>query len=351
VSAYELAGRHGAGPLLERWSRWDAQLYVKVAKWGYLGYPEHYSDRASAAFFPGEPVALRAVAGLVGNWVVAGLLVSAVAGAVAVVALGRLGALDDGADDGTRAVTYLVLSPFAVFLAAPYSEALFLAFALPAWLALRRDRIAVAGLLAALAATVRVTGLFLGLAMLVEYATSRSRFAQGARGPRLDARTLWLAGPFVTTGAFFVYLHQVTGDWLAWLHAETAGGWGRSRSAPWTAFTATWRAAADPTQPTAYRLSFAMEIVVVLLVAAATVALVAARRWGEATYVGAQVAVFATSAYYLSVGRATLVAFPVWLLLARLAGSRRWVQPVYLAVAPALMAVYVVGFTSGQWAG
>ncbi len=45
---------------------------------------------------------------------------------------------------------YLLLSPYAVFLAAGYSESLFLALALPGWLAARRGRWARRRLLVAL---------------------------------------------------------------------------------------------------------------------------------------------------------------------------------------------------------
>ncbi len=78
---------------------------------------------------------------LVPHWTAAGLLVSLVAGAVAAVALARIAALHlPGSRAGGRAALFLLVSPCAVFLAAGYSEALFLALALPAWLAARRQR-------------------------------------------------------------------------------------------------------------------------------------------------------------------------------------------------------------------
>jgi hypothetical protein len=58
-------------------------------------------------------------------------------------------------------VLYLVLSPYAVFLFAGYSEALFLACALWGWLCARREQWVPAALLVAAAASVRVSGLFL----------------------------------------------------------------------------------------------------------------------------------------------------------------------------------------------
>ncbi|MDQ1746943.1 MAG: hypothetical protein QOD07_1206, partial [Frankiaceae bacterium] len=114
---------------LDAWDRWDARLLREVAQFGYRGYRTHTVDTHLEAFFPGEPAMLRAVHAVVPSWVAAGLLVSLVAGAFACVALARLADLD-AAGTGRLAVVALVLSPYAVFLAAGYSEALFLAFAL-----------------------------------------------------------------------------------------------------------------------------------------------------------------------------------------------------------------------------
>ena len=330
---------------LSRWNQWDSQLFIDVARFGYRGYASHTTGRHLEAFFPGEPLALRVVHVLTGDWVLAGLLISAVAGAVAMVALARLGELEvrDSPLLGPRAVLYLVLSPYAVFLAAGYSEALFLSVALPSWLAARRGRWPLAGLLAGAAGLIRIDGVFLGLALIVEWATRA--------GPQRRWRDLpLLAAPFVVTAGYFAYLHHVTGDWLAWSHAQAAG-WGRRLTAPWTAFHTSWSAARSPVQGLPYAWSFRAEVLAILLGVALTVVLLVMRRWGEAVFVGAQVVTLATSSYYLSVARSTLLWFPLWLLLARWSLDRRWLHVAYLAVSPALMIVAVIAFTTGHWVG
>ncbi|MGR7000220.1 hypothetical protein ACU686_22725 [Yinghuangia aomiensis] len=89
------------------------------------------------AFFPGYPAALHAVHVFVGSWIAAGLLISLVCGAAAVVLLSRVAGLDHPESVGERAVLLLLLLPPAVFLAAGYTEALFLMLALAAWLRAR----------------------------------------------------------------------------------------------------------------------------------------------------------------------------------------------------------------------
>jgi hypothetical protein len=323
---------------LDRWDSWDVTLLRKVAEFGYTGYPHDYPDKDIEAFFPGYPLALRAVHTVVPDWIAAGLLVSLVAGAVAVVFLARLAELEGV--DGGRAVLYLVLSPYAVFLAAGYSEALFLAFALPGWLAAKKQNWALAAILAAGACTVRVSGAFLAVALVVQWLTT-SR----------DRRALpWLAAPFLALLGFAAYLHHLTGDWLRWQHAQEST-WGRHLTAPWQALQTTWDAARNPALGAEYQWSFRAEIVAVALGVLVTTVLLARREWGEATYVGLCVTALATSTYYLSVARATLLWFPLWILLAELAARRPWVHTAYVVVATPLMAVVVLTFTAGRWVG
>jgi hypothetical protein len=332
---------------LSRWNQWDAQLFIDVARFGYRGYAAHSTGRHLEAFFPGEPLALRVGHLVTGDWVAAGLLISAVAGTVAMLALSRLGELELPGEligrCGPRAVLYLVASPYAVFLAAGYSEALFLGFALPSWLAARRGRWLAAGLLAGGAGLVRIDGVFLGLALLVEWASRNP-------GPRRVRDLPPLAAPFLVTAGYFAYLHHVTGDWLAWSHAQAAG-WGRHLTAPWTAFHTSLSAARSPAQGLPYAWSFRAEVLAIVLGLALTVVLLVMRRWGEAVFVGLQVVALATSSYYLSVARSTLLWFPLWLLLARWSLRRRWLHVAYLTVSPALMVLGVIAFTSGHWVG
>lgn len=337
-----LSGARGSETegFLRRWDRWDVGLFRKVAEFGYAGYPQDYPDEGIEAFFPGAPLVLRAVHLAVPDWTAAGLLVSLVAGAVASVALGRLAVLEGL--PASRAVLYLVLSPYAVFLFAGYSEALFLALALWGWLAARQDRWVLAGLLVAGAATVRISGLFLACGLVVQYLVVH-------RG-RVRADAVALAAPFLAIAAYFAYLWRLTGDWLRWSHAQ-GEGWGRELTAPWVSFRTTLSAARNLEQGAEYVWSFRAEILAVAVGLVLTVVLLVHRRWGEATYVGLSVTALATSSYYLSVGRATLLWWPLFLLLAAAAQRRSWVHLAYVAASAPLMALLVLTFTSGRWVG
>jgi hypothetical protein len=342
AGAWALSGQPSStlrGPV-ERWASWDADLLRKVAELGYEGARERRPDEAVEAFFPGFPLVLRAVHVVVPDWTAAGLLVSLAAGTVAALALGRIAALDGV--DGSRTVLYWVAAPPAVFLAAGYSEALFLAAALPGWLAARQGRWAAAGLLVAAACTVRVNGAFLAAALVVQYLVA-------SRG-RLRPDVLWLLAPAVSLLGYAAYLRATTGDWLRWLSAQEEG-WDRRLTWPWEAFERTLGGARSSTLATDYVLSYRFEIAAVLVGVVLTGVLLARRRWAEATYVGLSVTALATSTFYLSVARSALLWFPLWVLLAAAAARRPWLHAGYLAVATPLMVLGVVAFTSGRWWG
>jgi hypothetical protein len=138
--------------LLGTYGQWDYAWYQNIAAHGYFSGQSFGS--AERVFLPGDPAALVAVHLFVRDWVIAGLLVSLVAGGVALVCIGRLG--------GERAALYMLTAPAAMYLIVGYSESLFLALALPAWMAAKRRNWPLAALLAALAGLVRVNGLFRG---------------------------------------------------------------------------------------------------------------------------------------------------------------------------------------------
>jgi Mannosyltransferase (PIG-V) len=395
------------------WQHWDWYRYLTIAEYGYTSGKGPAYDSNITAFFPGFPLVLRAVHVVVRNWAAAGLLVSLVAGAVAVVALARLaqfeyesrhpGADPDSADKAARtAVLLLVCAPAAVFLAAGYTESLFLAFAVPGWLAARRHHWVSAGVLIALACTIRINGLFAAAGVLVMFLMSRPVLRDWSRSPALLL-------PLAAVGGYMAYLKDITGDWLAWLHAEQRG-WQRNLTNPITAWRSSWDMAFG-SGPGALvvkrgvRISFRpggpgakgvpggsvgpaghrghglpgpggpgitvgpggahglagigpfdlWEFKLELLAAVVGVALVGwlawRRCWAELVYVGLSVFALVTSTVYMSIPREMLLWWPLWIGLAIWMARRRWARVAYVAVSGSLMIGVALLFFSGQWAG
>ena len=302
---------------------------------------------------------------MVRQWTVSGLLVSLIAGPVAAVALGRIAELDYRPGTGTRAVLYLVAAPAGFFLAAGYTEALFLAFALAAWLAARRGNWLLAGLLAGGASLIRINGLFLLAAMVVAALRSPAGWAGDADRDRAEAspaqRIRALAAPLpalIPPAAYAVYLTMRTGDWLAWLHAEEIG-WDRMPTSPLGSLRNTWEAGFGHGWHQPHTLGhvvvitylYQLEILAVAAGLVTVIVLAVRRRWPEAVYTALTIGVLATSTLYQSVPRSLLLLWPVWCGLAVAAAQRAWVGQLYLAVSVPVAAMIGLLFMNNYWAG
>jgi hypothetical protein len=184
--------------------RWDSSYYVFTAQHGY-------QDPGQTAFFPGYPLLMRVVATITYSEVVAGVLISLVSFAIALVVLHRLADLDFGPDVARRTVWLLALFPASVFFSAVYTEGLFLALSVGAVYAARRGSWAWAGVLGGVAALTRNTGVLIGVAVLLLYlyGPRADRPPAPRRGIRprypLHADALWLLLIPAGLAAFGIY--------------------------------------------------------------------------------------------------------------------------------------------------
>jgi hypothetical protein len=324
---------------------WDVAHFLRIARDGYVATNE-------AAFFPGLPLLMHA-AGVIGiDMTAAGMIASVIGSAFAAWALWRLG----GPRVGVVAAALWLFAPTTVFTVVPYTESLFAAFAFWAWVRAREGRWAWAAILAAGACSVRVSGMFLLVALGVMALTGA--YEGDRRWSRRLRALAWLLIPAAVPAAYATYLRITKGSWLAWYSAET-DGWGRSLTWPWVSFQNTLRAIV----PGAYAdhpgwaWVFRAEVVSLVVGIVLTVICLVGRRWAEATWVGIQVVAFGTSYWYMSVNRAVLLWFPLWLMLGSFAtrpGRTRTARIVVTVgwglISVALLIWWAVRFFTGQWA-
>lgn len=338
--------------------RWDAVHFAAIAAGGYHpGVPaaQQPTGVPLEAFFPGFP-ALLAAGHLVGlPYALTGVLCGLVFGAVAVVALGRLVRLEPGADPADAALPGRVallwsVAPLAVFVAVPYSEAPFLALAFTSWLAARRRQWLPAVLLATGASCFRITGVYLALAVAVQFLVAQ-REDRGSPRTRRDWRLIPLfAVPLVPVLAFFGYLWAASGDPLLWFHVQ-ATTWYRTATPPWTNLRHTLDAAVHHQFAPDYAWMFGAELVAFAVGIVLVVALLRRRRVAEAVYVATQLASYVTSYWLMSVPRATLTWWPLWTIPAVVLARRPWLLRGWVIVSAALAVVWAAAFLRSQWAG
>lgn len=137
------------------WQRFDTNWYLKIAQRGY-----DVSD-GSTVYFPIYPLLIRLVSVFVGDGMFAALLVSNLALIGALAFLYRLAEEFSDAAGAQRTVVYTILFPTGFFLFAAYTEAVFLFFALGAFVYGRKSKLYIAVLFGVLAALTRLQGALL----------------------------------------------------------------------------------------------------------------------------------------------------------------------------------------------
>ena len=334
------------GYLLAAHYRWDTVHYADLA---VNGYPVADDDTRGfrLAFFPLLPLCMNLVARLAGPVsqfavLMSGILLGHLFALVAFALLFTV-ALDDTHDVALarRTVLYTALSPLAVFYSVPYTESLFLALSLGFFLAARRRRWLLAGLLIGLATASRLAGFALVPALLIEFwLVYRSRTLRPGETARAACGLLLAPAGLL---AFIAYLWWHTGDALAFAHAQAH--WHRDTLFP---LATLWRGITYALHPEwsvnpQVHIHGVVSTSIVLLFL--TVLLVSARRW-RVSYVVFGLLIMALALLsplkgdqtMQSTGRYVMVLFPVMITLASWVRTPR-MQRLTLILSAALFMV------------
>lgn len=337
--------------LFRTFAQWDARWFLQIAEHGYEEVPQ------AAAFFPVYPAAVHALAWVTGSTLVAGVVISLVAGGAAAWALAEIARPLLGGRGARDAVLYLALYPLGFVLTALYSDGLFLALAAGAFLAASRGRAVAAGVLGGLATGTRL----LGLALLPALAILLWR----GRDPRSLLRLAPLLLLPAAIGLYALYLDATLGDPWAFRHAQLE--WDREASllgpldgvkdAVLSAGRGARHLVEIPAEGPGHdqRVGLWNLSHLALLAAAAWLTWVAWRRLGPAfgAYSAATL-VIALSAPaegfpLVSLPRFLLADFPLFLALASLTVERPRARDAVLAAFAAAGAVAAAAFARGIW--
>jgi hypothetical protein len=345
------------GFLVDVWARWDSVWFLRIAEHGYGS-----AEEATAAFYPLYPMLVGLLGRiLLGHYVLAGVLISLAATLGSFALLYRLAEARLGAEGARRAVLYLAVFPFAVFLGAVYSESLFLFLALAAFVLAERGSFLGAGVIAGLAWLTRPLGVALlpALALIAWRAPKRGEaLLRLAAAPALFALyPLWLWWRLDDPLAF-VRAEDVWNRHLSWagplggLWDGLRAGWAGVRQlASGSDSTRYWSAVqdADPDRVAAVNLQ---QLAFLVLFAALTV--VAWRRFGSpyglfaAVSLAIPLSVPSERWPLLSIPRFGLVVFPFFLALAVL-GAHPRVHTALIVVSAMFLGIVCVQWALWQW--
>ena len=345
------------GWVTDVWARWDSVWFLRIAEHGYGA-----ANGVAAAFYPLYPLSLAGVGrAFGGHYVVAGIVVSLAAALAAFVLLYRLTEIRLGPEGARRAVLYLAVFPMALFLGAVYSESMFLALAIGAFVLAERRHWLGAGLVTGLAMLTRVAGVALLPALVV----------MAWRQPERGRALLRLCVAPLVFAAYPLYLGVARDDPFAFARAQ--GFWNRhlSYAGPfggiWDGLRSAWGGIqqlasgshthiywtpvqdTDPMRAAAVNLeAFAFLVFLIALT------VVAWRRFGApyglfcAVSLAIPLSAPSTRWPLLSMPRFGLVLFPCFMALAVIGGRPR-VHTAILVVSSIMLGVAVTQWALWQW--
>jgi hypothetical protein len=337
VSIEHTAGTLSWGLLRDSFAHWDAISYLDIAANGYPTDLDYHD-----AFLPGYPLLIRAVSVITRDPVVAGVVVSGVAGLVALAAVFALVRRERDAGTAHFAVWAVALAPLGFFLSGVYTESGFIAGVALALMLMRSGRMREAGVAAAFATSMRVTGIVLLPVMLLEM----------VRQHRVRTDVGWLVLVVLPLILYGVYMRLRTGDALAFLHAQSLPSFGETAAWPWDGLRTTWITAATSSDPTNQAIFIRELVAGIVGLVAVTAAWVDRRLPRSLALYCTLVWLMAVSlSFWRSVPRYDLALFPVIIVVADVTARVRRVRPVVLAASAAMLAWGSFVFASGGWIG
>jgi len=201
---------NAAAPFL---ARWDSGWYAAVAKYGYYLNPD---ENSTVVFFPLYPLLIKGLSQISPlDYFYAGQLISWLALCFALVYFYKLLRLDFGDEKAFSILLFLLIFPWSFFLAAVYTESLFLFLVAASFYYARKQNWALAGAFGFFASLTRITGVFLLPALAYEYLSQNKK---------LGGKMLWLTLVPSGLAAFMLYLKIKTGYFFAFVLNQDSFG-------------------------------------------------------------------------------------------------------------------------------
>ena len=341
------------GTWFEGWNRWDAEWYRTIVREGYVYFP---GPQSSVAFWPSYPMAVKALSWAFPSIYITGSVLTAVAGAAAVMMLRKWAGIFVPAKVAMAGVVLFCVYPYSFYLyGAVYADAFFVAAAIGAFLLVERDRMFWAGLVGVIATAGRPAGLVVAAALILRV-IERRNVAEGVEGlaARFDPRSmtrsdapifLALAG----LGGWCTFLWIKFGDPLLFVTIEGSKGWDQGAGPPtWLKFQLIRDLQNRPFTGSTIGLVFQGLLVFGAL---ALVPLVKRRfGWSYAIYVTGVLALpLLGTKDFLGAGRYLLAAFPCAIVLGELLSARPRLRSVVVAVSLIVMLGFAMAFGRGSY--
>lgn len=321
------------------WGNFDGEHYLSIAHNGY--------GNGEQAFFPLYPLLMKV---LIWPWKediyflqAAGVVISNLSFLIGIFGLWKLIRLDFRENITKLATILLLVFPTSFYFGSVYTEGLFFALTVWSFYFARRGQWELAGVLGALSAATRFTGIILFLVLLIEWLTKEKKI-------NLKFLPLFLIPVGLLT--YMYYLQQTTGDPLAFLHTLTWFGEQRS-SSPILLPQVFWRylkMLVDIPKNDVLFFAVSMEFVVALWFLILSFIGFVKLRISYALWLFLGYLVPTLSGSFSSLPRYVLPLFPAFILMSIFLDKQSMLVKVgFLTIFFVVLGVATALFTSGYW--
>lgn len=333
---HDTSGLHLGDYYSMGWVGFDSGWYKGIAEEGYSYTP---GKQSSVAFFPLYPLAIRGVMQTGLSVYGAGILVTLLCGALAMVLFTLWARTRADEVSALHAGLLIALYPFTFYLyGVMYSDALFVLLVVSAFLLLEKGHLLPAVLVAAISTAARPVAPAVVVGLLVRRLEWKRE--RGERWSPWDFLPVFSALGFVS---YILFLKESFGAPFAFVETQGSPGWDQTPG-PHTWFKVTWfEMVFDPGQSWEVKGRLITHALLTLTGLALVIPTFKRLGWGYAAFTLAVVGMPALSTKdFMGMARYLISAFPLFLTLALLLKER----PRLLR---GLMAVSAVGLVFLSW--
>lgn len=318
--------------LVDLHGRWDTYWYMDIVHNGY--HLQKDNTLANVVFFPLYPFLIKVLGTVLSdNFVLAGWLISMTALVAGCAYFYRLVKEFHPDIDPELPILLMLVFPTAFFFDIVYTESLFFFISVACFYYVLKRRFAVAGLFALLGALTHSNGVFLGLPILWE--TAR---IYGWKDALFSKRIIPMAMPAIGMFSFLLYDYLEFKDF--WLFFRIESAWGRSFSINWDHFS-------PFSHPSIVNMCIDISFTILIVTAIVLV-------WKKlsplySVFMSLTVLAALTSGTLMSIGRYSLVLFPLFILLSKVR-NRTFLQS-WIFASSLFLALDIILFVNNYWAG
>ena len=331
------------------YARYDSGWYLSIMEWGY-GPPPPKGNPSNHAYFPLYPLTAKVLHDTFAmDGFHAGLIVSYLCLFLAMPLFWKEGRERLGEDGAWNAALFLLLFPTSFFLAAVYSESLFLLLALLAFRDARRGSVGRAALWAFLLGLTRAPALAVAPALFLAALERRPPGSRPESLARRSSRALLLAA--VPVGAVFLWAYGIgLVNHEPNLFFRSMQGWNRVASSvkgvsAWFALALTrFQTAEWKNNPT-----ILLDYGTAALFACIAIFQLVRKRWSDAVWTGSAIALPMTTGLSEGIPRYLMVVYPAYFAMAEASRGRRVTRMIWWTVSGALLLAAAARFVNWQW--